>query len=85
MAATEEEVFVRGVKTIAAYNSIEGEKLWSMSSEADFNYANPIIIDSDVFISNLSDNSVIAINLKSGKELCKVKVPNCSFYRIIDD
>jgi outer membrane protein assembly factor BamB len=85
LAATEEEVLVRGVKTIASYDSIDGEKLWSRVYEPDFNYANPIIVGSDVFISDLSDNSVIAIDLKSGEELWKAKVPDCSFYMLQDD
>jgi outer membrane protein assembly factor BamB len=80
LAATEDEVFVRGVKTIAAFDAKNGDELWSRDSEPDFNIANPIIIDSNVYISDLSDSSIIAIDIKSGDELWRSKVPDCSFY-----
>jgi outer membrane protein assembly factor BamB len=85
IAATDKIVFVRDGNGIIALNATNGELIWSKKHETDFNAAYPIIVNGALIISNLTESSVIALNLETGTELWKVKVPDCSVYMLHDD
>jgi outer membrane protein assembly factor BamB len=85
IAATDEIVFAQNVKGIIALNATTGESIWSKKHEADFSTTYPIIVDGALIISNLNESAVIALDLETGAELWKVKIPDCSVYTLHDD
>jgi outer membrane protein assembly factor BamB len=85
IAATDKIVFVRDGNGIIALNATSGELIWFKKHETDFNTTYPIIVNGALIISNLTESSVIALDLETGAELWKVKVPDCSVYMPPDD
>jgi outer membrane protein assembly factor BamB len=85
IVATDKIVFVRDGNGIIALNATSGELIWSKKHKTDFNTTYPIIVDGALIISNLTESSVIALDFKTGAELWKVKVPDCSVYMPSDD
>jgi outer membrane protein assembly factor BamB len=85
LVATEDEVIVRGVKSIAAFDAKNGDKLWSRGFKQNLKITSPVISGSNVYISDLSKSSIIAIDIKSGNKQWRIKVPDCSFYTLYEE
>ncbi len=84
IVATDKIVFVRDGNGIIALNATSGELIWSKKHETDFNITYPIIADGALIISNLTESSVIALDLETGAELWRVRIPDCSVYMLPD-
>jgi outer membrane protein assembly factor BamB len=56
-----------------------GRKLESNTVDTD-----PVVFQEIVIAGSLDDCSVFAIDLKSGKELWRIKVPDCTYYHFVD-
>ena len=78
-------VVVQGSHGIVARSVADGKLLWTVTGEADRGTTDPLILDRMVVAASLNDCSIFALDLKNGKELWRVKVPDCTYYYILDD
>jgi len=84
-AATNEVVVVQGSHGIVARSAADGKLLWAVTGEADSGTTDPLILDQMVVAASLNDCSIFALDLKNGRELWRVKIPDCTYYYILDD
>jgi len=85
LAATEEIVVAQGSKGIVARRTDNGKFLWLVKTESESGDADPLIFQQMVIVSSIKDCSVFALDIKTGKELWRVKVPDCKYFYIMDD
>ena len=84
-AATNETVVVQGSKGIVARRADNGKLLWLVKTELDEGTTDPLIVQQTVVAVSLPDCSIFAVDLKDGRELWRVKVPDCTYFYIFDD
>lgn len=84
-AATNDLVIAQGSKGIIARQARTGKLLWSVKTDSDEGNADPIIFQQMVVVSSLKDCSVFAVDLEDGKELWRLKIPDCTIHYIFDD
>ena len=84
-AATNEVVVVQGSKGITARRANDGKLLWLVKTDSDEGYTDPVIFQQIVVAASIKDCSIFALDLKDGRELWRVKVPDCTYYYIFDD
>jgi outer membrane protein assembly factor BamB len=84
-AATEEIVVAQGSQGIVARRTDNGKFLWLVKTESESGDADPLIFQQIVIVSSVKNCSVFALELKTGKELWRVKVPDCRYFYIFDD
>lgn len=78
--ATNELVIARGDKGVGAWRSDTGNLLWSIPIAAGWHEADPLILGRMAVVSSSSDCRVLALDLKTGKELWSVNIPDCAYY-----
>jgi outer membrane protein assembly factor BamB len=84
-AATNEVMVVQGSHGIVARSAADGKLLWTLTGAADSGTTDPLILDRMVVVASLGDCSIFALDLTSGRELWRVKIPDCAYYYILDD
>ena len=84
-AATNEAVVVNGSKGIVARRADNGKLLWLVKTALDEGYTDPVIFQQIVVAVSINDCSIVALNLKDGGELWRVKIPDCTYFYILDD
>ena len=84
-AATNETVVVQGSRGIVARRADNGKLLWVVKTELDEGTTDPVIVQEIVVAVSLQDCSIFALDLKDGRELWRVKVPDCTYFYIFDD
>lgn len=85
LAATNEIVVTQGSKGIVARKAGTGAFLWFAKTNSDYGDADPIIFQQMVVASSAEDCSVFALDLKTGKEMWRLKVPDCTIFYEVDD
>ena len=83
--ATNEAVIVQGSKGIVARRADTGKLLWLAKIDLDECYTDPVIFQQIVIAVSVKDCSIIAFELKDGRELWRVKVPDCTYFYLFDD
>jgi outer membrane protein assembly factor BamB len=84
-AATSEVVITRGSQGIVASKAHTGKTLWLVKIASDQGDAAPLIVEQMVLVSSAKDCSIVAFDLKTGNELWRINVPDCTYYTILDD
>lgn len=56
-----------------------------VKTELDEGTTDPLIVQQTVVAVSLPDCSIFAVDLKGGRELWRVKVPDCTYFYIFDD
>lgn len=84
-AATNEIVVVHGSRGIVARKADNGKLLWSMKTDLIAGTPDPLIVQNMLLAASLSDSSIFALELATGRELWRVKVPDCKYFFILDD
>jgi outer membrane protein assembly factor BamB len=79
-AATNEIVVTQGSKGIVAREADTGTLLWFFKTHSDRGDADPIIFQQMVIASDSENCSVFALDLKTGKEVWRLKVPECRIF-----
>ncbi|MBA3442993.1 MAG: PQQ-binding-like beta-propeller repeat protein [Pyrinomonadaceae bacterium] len=82
LAATREMVIVQGSQGIAAREAATGQLLWTVKIESEYSDVEPLIVRQLVITSHIKDCSVIALDPRTGKEVWRIKVPDCNSYYI---
>src|SRR6266545_3799467 len=83
-AVSNNVLIVQGSKGIAARRVDNGKSLWVVKLESNTVDTDPVVFQEIVIAGSLDDCSVFAIDLKSGKELWRIKVPDCIYYHFVD-
>ena len=84
-AVTGEVLVAQGSQGVATLRAKDGRLLWLTKSESDYGIADPLIWRNMVIASSQKDCSIFALDLKTGKELWRVRTPDCRYYYIFDD
>lgn len=84
-AATNETVVVQGSKGMVARRADNGKLLWLVKTELDESTTDPVIVKQTVLAVSLQNCSIFALDLNDGRELWRVKVPDCNYFYIFDD
>lgn len=84
-AATNETVVVQGSRGIVARRGDNGKLLWFVKMELDEGTTAPVIVQQMVVAVSLQDCSIFALDLKDGRELWRVKLPDCTYFYMLDD
>jgi outer membrane protein assembly factor BamB len=84
-AATNETVVVQGSKGIVARRADNGKLLWLVKTELYEGTTDPVIVQQTVVAVSLQDCSIFALDVKDGRELWRVRVPDCTYFYIFDD
>jgi len=82
---TNEVVVVQASNGIVARKTANGRLLWLIRTEPAEDYTEPMIFQQTVIASSVKDCSIFGLDLKSGKELWRIKIPDCTFYKYIKD
>jgi outer membrane protein assembly factor BamB len=85
LVATNEVVIVQGSQGIAALRADNGKLIWLVKTESDAGNTDPIVLQQTVVAASLQNCSVFALDLKDGKELWRVNIPECTYYYIFDE
>ena len=85
--ATNEVVVIQGSKGIAARQADTGKLIWLVKTNSDYRNgdADPLIVQQVVIVSSAIDCSIFALDLKTGKELWRLTVPDCTYNYVFDD
>ena len=84
-AATNDVVIVQGSRGVVARRADNGKLLWLFKTEFDEVYTDPVIFQQMVVAASLKDCAIFALDLKNGRELWRVKIPNCTYFYILDE
>lgn len=84
-AATNDNVIVQGSKGLVARRADDGKLLWLAKTELNDGYTDLVIFQQIVVAASVRDCSIFALDLKNGRELWRVKVPNCTYFYLLDD
>lgn len=83
-ALSEDVLVVQGSQGIAAFRAADGKSLWFVKS-VDEGMSEPIIWQRMVITNSQESCSIFALDLKTGREMWRVSVPDCKVYSVLDD
>ncbi len=83
-AATNEIVIVQGSQGVMALKASTGELLWLVKVESDHGDAAPVIASGMVVVSSASSCSILTLDLNTGNELWRARIPDCTYYYLAD-
>ena len=71
---------------MAAHRADDGKLLWRVMMKSQWgDDADPLILNGMVLVGSVIESSVIALDLKDGRELWRVNIPDCRYYYFLDD
>jgi len=85
LVATDEVVVTQGSQGVVARRADNGRLLWLVKIESEEGDADPLIFQRMVIVSSAKDCSILAVDLMNGRELWRVRIPDCRYHYILDD
>lgn len=62
-----------------------GERVWFAPLESIYGDADPLIVRDWAVVSAVKECAVVALDLKSGREVWQADTPDCTSYSIVED
>ncbi|MFZ1700570.1 MAG: PQQ-binding-like beta-propeller repeat protein [Pyrinomonadaceae bacterium] len=78
-------LIIQGSLAVGALELSTGKELWRKDLASKSTSVAPIIMGSSTFVISENDCSIVQFDLPTGKEMSRTQIPDCSYYRMLDD